>query len=788
MGQRNAVIQCIRQILRNDARLTDGKLLEEYISRHDERALEILVERHAPMVWGVCRRILFNHHAAEDAFQATFLVLVRKAGSITSPELLANWLYGVAYQTSLKARATIAKRRERESQVIELPEPISTPKVEWLSLQAALDEELSRLPDHYRSVIVLCDLEGQTRKQVAGQLGCAEGTVASRLARARILLAKQLSKRGIALSGGALATVLAQNVLSASVPNLLLVSTIKSATIFVTGTEVATGVISGKVVAIAEGVLKAMFLTKLKTAAIALVLILGFGATGVTFLASRTVAGQDVSKRAAEFPMRPAAKQEQEPFTAWGKEVEGVQLGIRLGNQRVYQVGESVTLILRLRNNSKETVRFRDNAEYFYKNPPHVTDSEGKARSIQGFSIFGFIRKKSLAPGKEVDLIQLELAVRPETDREQNSAWTLYGTGKFQIQYKVEDVVGDVRVGGPGMTLSTGKLELEVKQPQKPTPDKEAFTAWGKEAGGLQAGLGLPPGAKRVYQQGEIVTLFVRVRNVSKETLKFDYIPQFLDEQRPIMTDSNGKAIPQFGTSMLGIHGTTTITLEPGKEAVLQTRMSAAAGMRYELIPVGEGAKAGTKEKFLLVGTGKVNLQYERVIGNSSSGFLNNVDSVFGKLGTGKLELEVQAVAKEKTKCLTPEDAIRAASDPTRMKEFNKSQPPVEFQVESVTRTNEKLFNQARDEAVFEKGRGLEDVGLRSKAPIDGIMQRFGAVLTAKAVRQFNRAGIQNIEKHFEGKTIRVTGSISKHDDNIYGHLVEYEIVIDDLNQLEVVK
>src|SRR5882672_8548401 len=122
-------------LLREGAGLTDGQLLGDYLSRRDEAALAALVWRHGPMVWGVCRRVLHNHHDAEDAFQATFLVLVRKAASIAAPELLANWLYGVAHQTALKARATTAKRKARERQVTQMPEPAVTEQDNWNELQ-----------------------------------------------------------------------------------------------------------------------------------------------------------------------------------------------------------------------------------------------------------------------------------------------------------------------------------------------------------------------------------------------------------------------------------------------------------------------------------------------------------------------------------------------------------------------------------------------------------------------------------------------------------------------------
>ena len=155
--------------------LTDAELLADYVSRRDDGAFAALVRRHGPMVWGVCRRLL-SHHDAEDAFQATFLVFVRKAATIASRELLANWLYGVAHTTALKARATIAKRKEREKQAA-VPEPAVKEPNPWCGL---LDEELSRLPARYRAVIVLCELEGHSRKEAARQLNCPEGTVAGR--------------------------------------------------------------------------------------------------------------------------------------------------------------------------------------------------------------------------------------------------------------------------------------------------------------------------------------------------------------------------------------------------------------------------------------------------------------------------------------------------------------------------------------------------------------------------------------------------------------------------------
>src|SRR5262249_54094954 len=208
-SHRIEVIPHIRRavLLRNGAGLTDGQLLESYLRSREEGAFAALVQRHGPMVWGVCRRLLGNHHDAEEAFQATFLVLVHKAASIVPQEMVANWLYGVAHHTALKARALAIRRRLRERQVAQMPEPYREQDVAD-DLRPLVDRELSRLPDKYRAVVVLCDLEGRTRQEVAPQLGLPEGTVASRLATARTMLAKRLVRRGVVLSGGGLAVML----------------------------------------------------------------------------------------------------------------------------------------------------------------------------------------------------------------------------------------------------------------------------------------------------------------------------------------------------------------------------------------------------------------------------------------------------------------------------------------------------------------------------------------------------------------------------------------------------
>ncbi len=508
----SAVVHHLRTAVeRGGGGRTDGELLTQFLGRRDEDALAALVERHAPMVWGVCRRVLHNPHDAEDAFQATFLVLVQKAATVVPRDMVANWLHGVAHQTAVRLRATAAKRGWREVQMDVMPEP-AVVEVRDDELLSRLDEELSRLPERWRAFIVLCDLEGRTRKEVARQLGCPEGTVASGLVRARELLAKRLTRRGLAVSGGSLAATLSQSAASADVPASAVTSTINVATLLAAGK--AAGVISSPVATLTQGVLKTMFLKKILTTTVA-VLALGVavitgGSLAVGQTEGKPAVGKDVKAPVAEKAVEPTAKQEKEKMeaTAWGEEVNGVQIGIRLGEQRIYEVGENATLILRLRNNGKVQVPYRYGDEYFLKNPPLITDASGKAVTVKAMSVFGKAMEKSVAPGTEVDLVQLQLDLRPATDRSKDAAWTIYGTGKFQIQYPVTGVVGEVRPDLLGMKLVTGKLELEVKEP---------FTAWGKEVGGLHAGLGFKAGEKRAYTYGETATLVVRVRNVGKE-------------------------------------------------------------------------------------------------------------------------------------------------------------------------------------------------------------------------------------------------------------------------------
>jgi RNA polymerase sigma factor (sigma-70 family) len=331
----NRVLRHLRRaaLLTAGDALTDAQLLEAFLTRHEEAAFEALLRRHGPMVLGVCRRVLRNCHDAEDAFQATFLVLARKAGSVRS---LSGWLYGVAYRTAMKARALNAKRRAKERRAASTARPEAAEESASDELLARLDHELNRLPEKYRVAVVLCELEGKTRREAARLLGLPEGTLSSRLAQARNLLARRLSRHGTALSGGAVAALLCRGAAPAGVPPPLLASTAKAGVALAAGQALAAGAVPAQVVALTEGVMKAMLLSKLKVgSALAVVLAVAVSAgAGLTYRAAAQgpVQARFVAEDAAgQSAGRPAADE----LEAVRLEIEALRKEMRAMRERM---------------------------------------------------------------------------------------------------------------------------------------------------------------------------------------------------------------------------------------------------------------------------------------------------------------------------------------------------------------------------------------------------------------------------------------------------------------------
>lgn len=305
------VVQFLRRLVRpTGSGGTDRELLDQFVATRDERAFETLVQRYGPMVLAVCRQMLFEPADAEDAFQATFLVLVRRAASIRRGELLGNWLYGVAYRVAVRLRATTARRHFHERQGVEMSALDSAEDPQTSGLHPVLHEELNRLPDQYRVPIVLCYLQGKTHEEAARELCWPLGTVKTRLSRGRERLRARLTSRGVTLSAAALTVLLVPQAASASVPAALVDSTVKAGLLVAAG-QGAAGAVSAQVLALTEGVIRTMFLTKIKFAA-AIVLaacVIGVGIASYPY----SIAIGGVPAAAAQAKPRPAAEPAKPP-------------------------------------------------------------------------------------------------------------------------------------------------------------------------------------------------------------------------------------------------------------------------------------------------------------------------------------------------------------------------------------------------------------------------------------------------------------------------------------------
>jgi uncharacterized protein (TIGR03066 family) len=293
----------------------DGPLLERFLAARDQEAFAALVRRHGGMVYGVCSRVLRHRQDAEDAFQATFLILARKASSVRQRASLGGWLYRVAYRTALAARASVARRRQQEMQAPDLPHPAVGPE-DWRPL---LDEALSRLPEKYREALVLCDLEGHSRTDVARLLAVPEGTLSSRLTAARRLLARRLSVPGLVPACGKAAL---------AVPACLAETTSKAAALAVAGKLAAD--VPGA--ALTREVLKAMFLTRLKAAVAVAAVVVTLGVTGVACRLPRTPAVNAAPSTNTDATVREAPKTNAPPSEpeALRRENELLKLNLRI--------------------------------------------------------------------------------------------------------------------------------------------------------------------------------------------------------------------------------------------------------------------------------------------------------------------------------------------------------------------------------------------------------------------------------------------------------------------------
>jgi RNA polymerase sigma factor (sigma-70 family) len=304
--------------------LTDRELLLRFVADREEAAFAALVQRHAALVWGVCRNVLRHDQDADDALQATFVVLARRAASIRKAEALASWLHGVAWRTAQLARRSAAIRRAHERRGATMPRATGQAEMDVRELQAILDEEVQRLPEKYRAPFVLCCLEGRTRAEAARELGCREGTVWSRLAKARQRLRQRLTRRGVALSAVLCLSALAAEAGEAAVPAALLGAAVRAGLLGAAG----RGAVSAPVADLVEAVTRTLPAGKGKVATALLlaagVVLAGVAALGHPALAQRPGQGTPTTEPSqaagpAEPPRAEPRRDEESGFLLAGR-------------------------------------------------------------------------------------------------------------------------------------------------------------------------------------------------------------------------------------------------------------------------------------------------------------------------------------------------------------------------------------------------------------------------------------------------------------------------------------
>jgi RNA polymerase sigma factor (sigma-70 family) len=338
------ILHLIRRVV-EDQRLKDlpdQELLRCFLAERDQAAFEALLRRHGSMVFDVCRNVLGNEQEAEDAFQATFLVLAQKAAAIRKKSSVGSWLYGVAYRTAHKARSCSARRRKHEARISSQTATTPADDISWRELRQLLYAELNRLPECYRAPVVLCYLEEHPQQEAARFLGISRATLQRRLDAGRALLRTRLVRRGL----GGPAAILAISTwpstkVSALVPFGLLDSTVK-ASVRIGAGEAAKVVISPKVLALTEGVLKAMFLSKLRlVSAMFLAVSVGVGLAGWSY---RAMAQTDPSTQQPNYPAtatredrpaRPVERPLADELDALRLEIDALRKEVRADRERI---------------------------------------------------------------------------------------------------------------------------------------------------------------------------------------------------------------------------------------------------------------------------------------------------------------------------------------------------------------------------------------------------------------------------------------------------------------------
>jgi RNA polymerase sigma factor (sigma-70 family) len=316
---------------------SDQELIEEFRAGRDEVIFRAIMERHGQMVFHVCRRVLASTTDVEDAFQSTFLTLIRRGHTVRRHASLASWLHGVAWRTALKLRTQSDRRRRREGKSAESKPTVVSDNTSWGELRRILDEELTHLPETVRTPLVLCYLEGRTQDEAASQLDISKSTLRRHLDRGREMLGRRLVRRGVTLGSVLAARLVSDCAQGAGVPRALLVRTTESANHIVANGAAPATVVTARVAALSDGVIKSMYYAKYKTVVATLAFCLAIG-IGLHQFSPRPVSAQD---RSPQVKTPPATAPDIEPINPELVFEEEIQKKLKLSPNQIRQLNEA---------------------------------------------------------------------------------------------------------------------------------------------------------------------------------------------------------------------------------------------------------------------------------------------------------------------------------------------------------------------------------------------------------------------------------------------------------------
>jgi RNA polymerase sigma factor (sigma-70 family) len=580
------------------------------------------------MVLGVCRRILGNVPDVADAFQATFVIFLRKAAAIRPRAQVGNWLHGVARHTAWKTRALAQRRRHKERRLDDLPEPAAREDVTPAALSPGLDEELTHLPNKYRAAIVLCDLEGKTRMEAAAELGWPEGTVAGRLARARDLLARRLARRGLAVTATSLAAWMAAQARAQVLPAW------QTATLRAGGrsplgrADVLKELLPARVLTLAEGVLQTMFWKTLwqRTARLCLLLTLPLLVLGLLALSA---GADDPTAETSAPPVQDNGPPAPADAIAWGEVKDGLQVGLSIPRAPVggYRLGDRVTFQVFLRNASQRDITLHmfdvpKNVVFEMLSLPVIESSTGTKLETHGitYADVGGAREMTLAPGVKLKIGEPRFFLNPP-NRSLAELAIQARPGKYQVYYPKVYLF-------EGKTLATGKVTLEIK-------DNPPAAAWGQEVDGIQYGLAYESGVNTVHHAGGLVRFYLKARNVAAQQKTVTlWLPDGQGDKlgwliSPVVQDTKGTNLTVQGilppVPPLNLKKKEFV-LPPGKEADL-------AIFGYSLRPLDSKERQMGLEIFTQPGTYSIQFRWPKQLPGAPA---------LTPWSTGKLQLDIR--------------------------------------------------------------------------------------------------------------------------------------------------